>query len=480
MDFSRFLPAQAGRLRRRYESPAWRAAIRSGLVDEARATRLPVPPEPNSSGLASAHLVARNEAAVRARIAAGERDRDGLIAELAGWRDGSDDVALPGLSFLGLCLTWACNASPKCLYCNQRPTRRRLALADWKRVVDEAADSGSKPYIYLTGGEPLLWQRRLYGPDGLIRHAAALGCPANVNTNALRLSPATALRLVSSGLAKIHISLDSANPEVHDAMSGVPGRWERAVAGIENLLIARELLGGDRPILHLNCVLTRDNAWGYPELVRWIVHTKPQRSPDHTGGWRQDPFFRDLGAHLVPVGGEHNAGVRLTAPETRRFYEDTWPCAAAVWEEYQEEIGVTSDDRVPFGDWAFFASAWLRVRQSGDLAEYAEAAAVGNYARLALGPRCHIVPTQAFVLPDGSQYWCGAHYIARPEPVGNVLRAGLMENIRQALSQVRHLPGPYCGNCATATLFLNQGIEGALAKQVDECLEAGPTPTPPT
>ncbi|NLC59359.1 MAG: hypothetical protein GX774_21180, partial [Armatimonadetes bacterium] len=72
----------------------------------------------------------------------------------------------------------------------------------------------------------------------------------------------------------------------------------------------------------------------------------------------------------------------------------------------------------------------------------------------------------------GNQYWCGAHYISRPAPVGNVLEASLMENIRRSLAQVAGFPGPYCRNCPTATLFLNQGIEGTLAGKVEAWLAA--------
>ncbi len=474
MPFEEYLPEQAARLRRRLETPAWRRLIRCGAVEQARATRLPTPAEPSPDSLAADHLVARNERQVRARIDAGERDPERLLVLLSRWDgpDGDGEVPLPGLSFLGLCLTWACNARPKCRYCNQRPTRARMRLADWKRVVTQAAESGSRPYVYLTGGEPLLWRERLSGDDGLIRHAARLGCPANVNTNAYLLTPAVALRLVSSGLAKLHVSLDSADPALHDHLTGQPGSWQQVIAGLENLQIARELLGSDRPLVHLNCVLTRENAWGFPELIRLILQMKKQRTAGYTGGRRGDPHFRDLGVHLVPVGGPQNAGLRLTADEVRRFYEETWPRAAAVWEEYEVASGVPVEERVPFNDWAFFASAWRRVRHQGSLEDYAAACEAGDYARLALGPRCHIAPTQAFVLPDGNQYWCGAHYISRPAPVGNVLEASLMENIRRSLAQVAGFPGPYCRNCPTATLFLNQGIEGTLAGKVEAWLAA--------
>ncbi|MBI3948182.1 MAG: radical SAM protein [Armatimonadetes bacterium] len=480
--FECYLPEQAERLQRRLNGSAWQRLLRSGAVAAARQARAETPAEPAPDRLAADHLIARNEAAARARIAAGERDRESLLAILARWNDsGAADVPLPGLSFLGLCLTWACNAVPKCRYCNQQPTARRMRLAHWKRVITRAAESGGRPYVYMTGGEPLLWRERLYGPDGLIRHATARGCPANINTNAFLLTPHVAIQLVASGLAKLHVSLDSADPAVHDRLAGAPGCWQRALAGIENIQIARELLGVDRPVVHVNCVLTRENARGWPELVRLILHVKKQRSAGHQGSRRGDPVFRELGAHLIPVGGPQNAALRLAADEIRRFHQETWERAAAVWDEYQEETGVPPGERVAFNDWAFFASAWRRVAHRGTLAEYAAACVAGEYARLALGPRCHIVPTQAFVLPDGSQYWCGAHYVSRPEPVGNVLESDLVGNIRRSLPQVAGFPGPRCRNCATATLFLNQGIEKTLGAKVEAWIkeaesEAGPSP----
>ena len=211
------------------------------------------------------------------------------------------------------------------------------------------------------------------------------------------------------------------------------------IAGLENLQIARELLGSDRPLVHLNCVLTRENAWGFPELIRLILQMKKQRTAGYTGGRRGDPHFRDLGVHLVPVGGPQNAGLRLTADEVRRFYEETWPRAAAVWEEYEVASGVPVEERVPFNDWAFFASAWRRVRHQGSLEDYA------RHAKRATTPGWPWV--LAATSPQPRRLCSGrqpapvrAHYISRPAPVGNVLEASLMENIRRSLAQVAGFP----------------------------------------
>lgn len=463
-----YLPQHADKLRARLQSPEWRRAIDGGLVQRV-AGAMPQPPfGPSPDAVVCSYLVSRNGDRVRTRIASGDRDHESLVAELAKWsRDYERHPC--SLTFVGLCLTFACNAVPRCLYCNQRPTPELLTDADWRAVIEQAAgqSAATGPYIYMTGGEPLLLGERLYGSNGLIRHATRLGCPVNINTNGFLLGPEVALQLVGSGLAKLHLSLDSAHAAVHDALAGQEGRFHVVMRALLNLQIARELLGAQQPIIHINCVLTRQNAWQFPRMLAMLLRMKRTHTPGHEGPYRSDPHLRDLGVHLIPVGGASNADRRLTADEVVRFYEHTWQEAAAEWDAYQEAIAVPVEQRLPFDDWAFFTSAYKRVRHGGDLQEYAAACAEGQYGRLALVGRCHISPSQAFVLPDGSQYWCGAHSVARPEALGNVRAAPLARNIAAGLSGHGALPNQRCLNCATATLYLNQSIEATLREQVD-------------
>ena len=74
------------------------------------------------------------------------------------------------------------------------------------------------------------------------------------------------------------------------------------------------------------------------------------------------------------------------------------------------------------------------------LDEYCELAATGVYWQGALMDRCYVAPTQAFVLPDGSLHWCGAHAIRRPRPLANVLQNGLRETIRANLGPPGRVP----------------------------------------
>lgn len=447
-------------LEERFSSPQWREVVASGLP-ERLARRRPVPPEGNSPAeVAVDYLCSHNGHVVRKLIADGERDEEVLLDRLSRWPETYAQSPCP-ITFLGLCLTYACNAQPKCVYCNQCPTPELLADGDWRRVIEDAAKNPPQggTFIYMTGGEPLLLGNRLYGEGGLIEFATRLGCAVNLNTNGLLITPEVALRIVGSGLARLHLSLDSADPDVHDALAGASGRHAAVLQALMDLQIARELLGANHPVIHINCVLTKYNAFGFPRLLEKLLRMKRVRSPGASGPWRADPHFRDLGVHLIPVGGAENAGRRLSRNEVVRFYLLTWLEAASVWEQYQDEVGVPPDERLDFGNWAFFASAYHRVRHRGSLEDYAIACEDGEYGRLALMSRCYIVPTQGFVLPDGSQYWCGAHSVARPKPLGNVKTGGVSQNIAANLPELERLPGPHCRNCATATLFLNQTIE---------------------
>jgi MoaA/NifB/PqqE/SkfB family radical SAM enzyme len=469
IDFSAFLPEHAERLKALACSDVWQAALSdTKRLQALRQSTLPAPAMPDPVGLLEKALLACNEERVRARIAAGERDVESLAVDLGQWPDRWDG-APPPLSFIGVNLTIDCNADPRCEYCNQRPVDTTLPVETWRALVEElTAGDRPRPYFSYTGGEPLIFGEALYGPKGLIRLATEAGSPSNVNTNALAMTPEAALALVHAGTARLHISLDSASPEVQDQLAGKSGRFAQIVQGIHNVQIAREALGCDHPQIHINCVVTTRNIFGYPDLVRFLLERKRVRTPGAEGPWRGDPHYRDLGIHLVPVGGKENARIRPSAEQWERFLTETWEEAAKVWQEYQEAQSVPEDERLGYDDYAFFANPYRRVKYRGSLQDYARAAADCTQSALGLGDRCLVVPTQAFFLPDGAQHWCGCHAICRPEPIGWRQRGAAVENIERALPRLADLPNESCRGCPVATIFVNQSVEAKLRELVKE------------
>ncbi|MEW6516550.1 MAG: radical SAM protein [candidate division FCPU426 bacterium] len=125
-------------------------------------------------------------------------------------------------------LTEHCNAScPQCgMRASQPGARRRLSLDTARRILDTAAEEGVG-IVSLTGGEPFL---HFDDVVALLRYAGSLGIPfLRTGTNGFWLSDEPSrvadriAELASSPVRNFWISLDSAEPRVHEQLRGLPG-----------------------------------------------------------------------------------------------------------------------------------------------------------------------------------------------------------------------------------------------------------------
>ena len=470
--FAHYQPAHRRRLQERLGMPQWRRLAGRGTLDRLAADVTTPPARPDLQKAASAYLIQANGPAVQALIDEGVTDEDQLIAALGDW-----PAALTGgerlpIVFLGLAVTMDCSFSPRCLYCNQDWMASELALADWKHIVAEAAEP-TPPYVYITGGEPLVLGGDIWGDDGLAAFATQLGCAVNVNTNAELITPEVALQLTRIGLARLHISLDSPDPQLQDRLLGGAGRMDDVLAGVFNVQIARELLGVNHPQIHVNCVLTSENIVQFPDLLRFLLEIRQVRPLGSEGSPAAGEFFMgEFAFHVIPVGGAGNAGLRPTAEQWKRFYSETWAQAEDIWHDYQTAADVPAAEQRPLtGSLGVAASPYLRVDHRMDLDEYCRHAARGEYWGGALSQRCLVAGCQAFILPDGSQHWCGGHAIARPVPLGNVRDAAIRETIRANISRLAECPNEFCTGCAGATCVINQVSQRQLQDQIRQWLQ---------
>jgi len=269
--FTHYQPAQRERLRALGETPEWRELLarRTALRQWKADVRIP-PVAPAQQIRANQYLRERNAEQVQKLLREGVIDEKVLVEALSDWKAAlAGDDSFP-LVFLGLVLTLDCCFLPRCLYCNQIWLPRRLTLDDWKALLSEASEP-IPPYVYLTGGEPLLLGAEVWGDDGLVAFATELGSAVNINTNAVLITPHVALQLVKVGLAKLHISLDSADPQVQGELFQGPERAKAVLNGLYNVQIAREVLGINHPQIHINCVLTRTEPVPVPCLAAFPV-----------------------------------------------------------------------------------------------------------------------------------------------------------------------------------------------------------------
>ena len=471
LQFAQYRQAHRQRLLELADGPDWRAILaRPDALRQWCADTIAAPTAPGQLAAATRYLLERNGERATELVAQGVTDQDVLVDALGDWRTAlAGDDRFP-ITFLGLVVTLDCTFVPRCLYCNQTWLPRTLTKDAWKVLLADAADP-VPPYVYLTGGEPLLLGAEIWGDDGLVASAARLGCAVNVNTNAALITPHVALQLVKSGLAKLHLSLDCTDPEVQGQLFQGSHRLDAVLAGLHNVQIAREVLGAGHPEVHVNCVVTARSMFQFPDLLRSLLEMRQERSPGYDGPFKDDPLFRNFAFHLIPVGGSENALLRPTVDEWKRFYTDTWAEAEQVWRQYQTDIGVADDESESLESFCPFGNPYLRADHGMSLDEYCENAARGEYWQGALTDRCYVGPTQAFVLPDGSQHWCGGHAIRRPEPLGNVQDDTLRGNIRANLDRWVEHPNANCTGCAGATCVINQAALRGLKKRAAELLD---------
>jgi radical SAM protein with 4Fe4S-binding SPASM domain len=91
------------------------------------------------------------------------------------------------------------------------------------------AEVNPQAVLILTGGEPLLRK----DIDALIKAAADIGFWTVLGSHGGMLDAAVADRLVAAGLKGVGVSIDSVDPERHDAFRGIPGAWRKTTAALE-------------------------------------------------------------------------------------------------------------------------------------------------------------------------------------------------------------------------------------------------------
>ncbi|MEU3141725.1 radical SAM protein [Nocardiopsis alba] len=91
-----------------------------------------------------------------------------------------------------------------------------MTLTDWRRVIDQAAQSGTR-LVQLIGGEPTLHS----DAPRIAEHALAAGCAVEVYSNLVHITPAWWEMLQRPGMS-LATSYYSHDPARHSAMTGRP------------------------------------------------------------------------------------------------------------------------------------------------------------------------------------------------------------------------------------------------------------------
>lgn len=126
-------------------------------------------------------------------------------------------------------LTERCHLHCHMCYLVQNP-RPEMTTEEIKHVLSQLADMGVIA-VTLTGGEPML------RPDvyELIQHARACGLVVTLFTTATSCNPERSKKLAAAGLNCASVSLYSVEASIHDAVTQVPGSFEKTQQGLQHL-----------------------------------------------------------------------------------------------------------------------------------------------------------------------------------------------------------------------------------------------------
>ena len=126
--------------------------------------------------------------------------------------------------------THKCNLNCKHCYSSSGAIKEtELTTQEALNVVDQLAESGVTALAF-SGGEPL--SRKDFFT--VARHAVKRGLYISVATNGTLLIKENVRKLKQIGVHYVEVSIDGATANTHDAFRGVPGAFEKAVAGIKN------------------------------------------------------------------------------------------------------------------------------------------------------------------------------------------------------------------------------------------------------
>jgi radical SAM protein with 4Fe4S-binding SPASM domain len=193
-------------------------------------------------------------------------------------------------------VTYRCNE--RCEHCYlEHDGKNELTTAEIRGFLLQFSEAGAF-FLTISGGEPLL--RRDFFE--IIEFARELKFNVKLKTNAVLVRENDARRLREAGVEQVQVSVYSHKPEIHDAITKLPGSLSRTLEGVR-LMRAAGLK------VTLANVLMRSNAGDYAGVQALAAETGSQYTLDPT---------------ITPMlnGDSSILGMRLPAQGLRAVFRD--------------------------------------------------------------------------------------------------------------------------------------------------------------
>ena len=218
-------------------------------------------------------------------------------------------------------VTYRCNE--RCVHCYlDHDDHGEMTAAEIMDVLDQLAEAGVF-FLTFSGGEVLMRMDFFR----ILEYARSLLFCVKVKTNAFMIREKEADRLRELGVDSVQVSIYSHRPEVHDAITKLPGSLKRSLAGIR-LLRERGM-----KVIIAN-VLMRQNLQDYPGVVALAKELGAEYTIDPTITPMMDGDRSILGLGISQHGpasglphpgtGRQRGGI-LRSPSRRGRRRPGWP-----------------------------------------------------------------------------------------------------------------------------------------------------------
>ncbi|HEY6740149.1 MAG TPA: radical SAM protein [Actinopolymorphaceae bacterium] len=251
----------------------------------------------------------------------------------------TERISLRAPVVVSLAVDFQCNLL--CTHCyvgsTAQPRPDNLRPAELCRILDELAELEVFDVV-ITGGEPLM----LDGIYDVLEHAKRLGFYVCLNTNGTIVSTAAAQRLRTIGVDVVKISIDSADPEVHDRFRGGRNALRRTVEGIRRL-VAAGVRVDTHTVISAESTRTSDDIDAVLSLARELGVTRAhfgrvfstgratdELKPSDDIVLRQIAYVAELAASGEPLVGRQPSSA-MPEVESMPTYDGCGGCARGIY-----------------------------------------------------------------------------------------------------------------------------------------------------
>jgi MoaA/NifB/PqqE/SkfB family radical SAM enzyme len=166
----------------------------------------------------------------------------------------------------------------RCVFCaryeeherlNKESKKHEMPVSKWLQVVEEARDLHGLVFNIEGINEPPAAPEIFFPVINKVKEADMYGI---VTTNGTLWNEDQLKNLVEINWDRIHFSMHSTKPEIHDKLIGRKGSFNKTVKNVKLLNKWKKKLNSERPMLNINICINKLNFHQLPEIVE-LAHS---------------------------------------------------------------------------------------------------------------------------------------------------------------------------------------------------------------